>query len=69
MALEVAEDIRWIRQHTNELQQKYPDMYVAVYKGKVIAADKDMRKVYEAARPYGEKAIVKFVFSGDLFVL
>lgn len=69
MKTDLAQDIRWLRKHSQELQDKYPDMYVAVYSGKVIAADKDLRKVYEKARPYGERAIIKYVFPGDLFVL
>lgn len=69
MATELARDIRWLREHAQELQDKYPDMYVAVYDGGVIAADKDLKKVYDKARPYGERAIIKYVFPGDLFVL
>lgn len=69
MAAEVAEGIKWLREHTQELQEKYPDMYVAVYQGKVIAADKEFGKVYEKAKPYGEKAVIEYVFSGDLVVL
>jgi len=65
----LAQDIKWLREHAQELQNKYPDMYVAVYNGKVVAADKDLKKVYEKARPYGERAIIKYVFPGDLFVL
>jgi len=66
---ELAEDVKWLREHSLELQEKYPDMYIAVFNGKVIAADKDLKKVYDKARPYGERAIIKYIFSGDLFVL
>ena len=69
MVLELAQDIKWLRRHSQELQEKYPDMYVAVCDGKVIVSDKDLKKVYDKARPYGEKAIIKYVPSGDLFVL
>lgn len=69
MAVEIAEDVRWIRAHSRELQEKYAGMYVAVHEKKVIAADKDPKKVYDVARHYGEKAIIKYVLSGDLFVL
>lgn len=69
MALELAEDVRWIRAHSRELQEKYGGMYVAIHNKKVIVADKDPKKVYKVARQYGEKAIVKYVLTGDLFVL
>lgn len=69
MKAELAEDVKWLREHSLELQEKYPDMYIAVFNGKVIAADKDLKKVYDKARPYGERAIIKYIFSGDLFVL
>jgi len=65
----LAQDIRWLREHAQELQDKYPDMYIAVYRGKVVAADKEFGKVCERAKLYGEKAIIKYVFSGDLVVL
>lgn len=69
MGTKIARDMRWMREHAGELQSSYPDMYVAVHDGKVVAADKDLKKVYDKARPYGERAIIKYVFSGDLFVL
>ncbi|MEM2212481.1 MAG: DUF5678 domain-containing protein [Candidatus Bathyarchaeia archaeon] len=69
MVARIADDMRWIRENARELQSNYPDMYIAVYNGKVVAADKDLKRVYEIARPYSEKAIIKYVFSEDLFVL
>ncbi len=69
MSSGLAEDMKWIRGHARGLQKSYPDMYIAVHNCKVIAADKDLKKVYEKARPYGEKAVIKYVFSEDLFVL
>lgn len=69
MAAEIAQEIKWLREHSQELQEKYPDMYVAIYDGKVIAADKDFGKVYEKARPYGGKVVIEYIFSGDLVVL
>lgn len=69
MKAKLAEDVKWMREHSLELQERYPDMYIAVYEGRVVAADKDLKKVYDKARPYGERAIIKYVFSGDLFVL
>lgn len=69
MKVEIAQGLKWINEHIRELQEKYPDMYIAVYRGKIIAADKDLKKVCERARPYGENVIIKYVFSGDPFVL
>lgn len=69
MGSELTESMRWIREHARELQNRYSDMYIAVHKGRVIAADRDLRNVYEKARPYGENVVIKYVFSGDLFVL
>jgi len=65
----LVDDIKWLRAHSQELQDRYPNMYVAVYKGRIIAADKNFGKVYEKAKPYGDKALIEFVFSGDLIVL
>ena len=69
MKAELAEDVKWLREHSLELQERYPGMYIAVFKGEVVAADKDLKNVYDKARPYGERAIIKYVFSRDLFVL
>ena len=44
-------------------------MYVAVYNGKVVAADREFGKVYEKVKQLGEKAIIEYIFSGDLVVL
>lgn len=66
---DLVNDIKWIREHSQKLQEKYPDMYVAIYNGKVVAANKEFRKVCEKAKSLGEKAIIKYVFSGDLVVL
>lgn len=69
MEVGLAQDVKWIREHAQELQVKYPNMYIAVYKGKVIASDREFGKVCEEAKRYGEGAIMKYVFSGDLVVL
>jgi len=69
MKAELAEDVKWLREHSLELQERYPGMYIAVSKGEVVAADKDLRKVYNKARPHGERAIIKYIFSRDLIVL
>jgi hypothetical protein len=66
---DLVEDIKWLREHSKELQDEYPNMYIAVYQRQVIAADKEFGKVCEKVKPYGERAIIKYVFSGDLVVL
>lgn len=69
MKTELTGDVKWIRDHHFELQQKYPDMYVAIYDGRVIAADKEFGKVYEKVERLKVDAIIKYIFSGDLIVL
>lgn len=69
MDIIVVQDIRWLRERSQELQERYPNMYVAVYKGKVVAADREFGKVYEKVKQLGEKAIIEYIFSGDLVVL
>lgn len=69
MKSELTSDVKWIRDHHSELQKKYPDMYVAIYEGEVVAADKEFGKVYEKVVRLGVDAIIKYVFSGDLIVL
>jgi hypothetical protein len=62
MSVGFAEDMKWMREHARELRSKYPDMYVAVYEDGVVAADKDLKKVYEKAQPFGDRAIIKYFF-------
>jgi len=62
-------DVMWIKDHHLELRQKYPDMYVAVYKSKVVVAHREFGKVYEKVEKIGVDAVIKYVFSGDLIVL
>jgi len=58
MAMETAqiEDLKWIGEHYSELQRKYPDMYIAVKDGKVIAVGRKFGEVYNKAKKLaGEK--------------
>jgi len=67
-----SEDTEWIRRHYEELQEKYPGMYVAVYEGRVIAASKDYSEVVKLASkevPSMKDLAIDYVYSGDLFVL
>jgi hypothetical protein len=43
------EDEKWFDQHENELAQQYPDQWVAVFHGKVIAAGKIAGEVQRLA--------------------
>lgn len=66
------EDVEWIRKHHEELQEKYPGMYVAVYKGRVIAASRNYSEVVKLASkelPSIKDLAIDHVDSGDLFVL
>ena len=39
------EDVDYFNAHVAELRTSYPDHYVAVYKGEVVAARKTLKKV------------------------
>jgi len=66
----VIKDFEWLNAHYSELQKAYPNMYVAVKDGKVVAYGKDFGKVYdEAKEKVGEGFIVGYILSGEPFVL
>jgi hypothetical protein len=66
----VIKDFEWLNSHYSELQKIYPNMYVAVKDGKVVAYGKEFGKVYDEAREkVGENFIMDYILSGDLFVL
>ena len=66
----VVKDLEWLNAHYSELQKAYPNMYVAVKEGKVVAYGKDFGKVYDEAREkVGEGFIVGYILSGEPFVL
>jgi hypothetical protein len=63
-------DFEWLNSHYSELQRAYPNMYVAVKDGKVVAYGKEFGKVYEEARDaIGEDFMIDYVLSGEPFVL
>ena len=63
-------DFEWLNAHYSELQKAYPNMYVAVKDGKVVAYGKDFGKVYdEAKEKVGEGFIVGYILSGEPFIL
>jgi hypothetical protein len=50
------EDEKWMSEHSRELQEKYPDQWVAVVKGEVVAAGKNLAEVERLAEERtGEK--------------
>ena len=53
------EDQRWTADHWMELVERYPDRWIAVFDGEVIAAGKDGEQVMREAREKtGERDIV-----------
>jgi len=44
------EDAKWIRSNYEVLQEKYSDMYTAVFKKKVIAASNSFNDMRERAK-------------------
>jgi hypothetical protein len=63
-------DFEWLNLHYSELQKTYPNMYIAVKDGKVVAYGKDFGKVYDEAREkVGEGFMIDYILSGEPFVL
>lgn len=50
------EDFRWAEKHYNELARQYPDQWIAVLKGEVVAAGKDLGEVERVAEQKAEEA-------------
>src|SRR2546426_12020536 len=40
----------WLDEHRDELRQKYPNKYVAVHQGAVVAADQEFPRLLSAIR-------------------
>lgn len=63
-------DFEWLNSNYSRLQRDYPNMYVAVKDGKVIAYGKEFGKVYDEAREKVVKGfIIGYILSGEPFVL
>ncbi len=43
-------DFEWIQSHLDELAAAHPDEWIAVHKGRVLAADRHLGKVETAAQ-------------------
>lgn len=63
------EDLKWIHENHSVLRQKYPNMYIAVKNGEVIAADKEFGKVYEQAKKKTKEFVTDYILSGELIAL
>ncbi len=62
-------DYKWITRRYAELQRKYPNRYVAVKDGKVVASGRQFGKVYDAATRRAKKDFVTgYILSGEPFV-
>ncbi|GEM_PF-3580472 len=48
----------WIKVHFNELREKYPGQYVAVYKDKVVAAGYTAGEVLKKVRKEDRKHVI-----------
>ena len=44
------DDSNWVHAHSNELAQKYPDMWIAVLDKEVVIASKDLGEVYRVGQ-------------------
>lgn len=43
-------DREWVSEHIQELVEKYPNQWIAVYKGEVLAYDQKLGPVYDKAK-------------------
>ncbi len=63
------EDEKWINDHYTDLRRRYPDQWIAVLKGEVVAAGKDLglveREGQRRAREVNEEqSVYSFVEAG-----
>jgi len=61
-------DFEWIDQHYAELQQRYPNMYIAVKDGEVLSANREYGKMYDEALKKSVDFVTDYIFSGEPFV-
>jgi len=69
---EFSENSQWINEHLDELRQKYPDMYIAVRKKKVVKSGKNLTQLREELRKeFGEieDIAIEFISSKPLKLL
>lgn len=49
----IEEDNKWLQQHYNELQEKYPNRFVAIHNKKVVATAKEMDEIIKTVKKEG----------------
>jgi hypothetical protein len=59
---------RWICDHIDDLVEQYPDQWIAVHEGRVLAAGRDLGEVAAAARAksHADDIVFDFVNSGSM---
>ncbi len=65
----IARDFKWIGERYSELQRKYPNQYIAIKNGRVVAHGRDIKRVYNSAKRKVKKGFVTEYLSGQPFVL
>ncbi len=66
----IGRDFKWIGEKYSKLQRKYPNQYVAIKDGKVVAHGRDIKRVYSSAKRKVKKGFVtEYILSGQPFVL
>ena len=50
------DDSNWIHENTNELAEKYPDMWIAVLDKEVVIASKNLGEVYRVGQQKEDEA-------------
>ncbi|MFQ6062809.1 MAG: DUF5678 domain-containing protein [Methanosarcinales archaeon] len=67
----IQEDMKWADEHYIQLQDQYPDMWVAIHDKKIIAYHEEAgaarRKAIEKLGE-GKDFLMEYVLSGELFV-
>ena len=48
-------DTKWLKKNYKEVQERYPNKFVAISNERILAADEDMEKVIEKTKEKGIK--------------
>ncbi len=68
--LSTTQDYNWLTKRYSELQGKYPNQYVAVKNGKVVAHGHELTKVYyNAKRKVRKNFVTEYILASEPFVL
>lgn len=60
---------KWLKEHYKELQNKYPDKYIAIQNEKILAAGDTIEEVYIRARSLSSRLfILEFIKKSDIFL-